>query len=278
MADDGYIPEAEPGREDKARHWRTAMGLQAVDGLAVSPYLEETAQRHVEGEISMGEVHALLKSYYEDKGARAGRDAARTEEADIVSARITEILGETAFSFRPGTLVAIHRRLFEGLRLADGSLYAGLVRQRNLGKAEWALGGDSVKYAPFADIEAFLEHDFSKEAQTGYAGLSLPQAIKRFSRFIADVWAVHPFREGNTRATAVFAIKYLQAMGFDVSNDMFKGHSDYFRDALARANYFNYPKGVDRETRFLEMFFRNLLMGEKNELRRRDLHVAMAPQ
>ena len=81
------------------------------------------------------------------------------------------------------------------------------------------------------------------------------------------------FGEGNTRTTAVFTIKYLRSMGFKVGNDIFAKNSWYFRNALVRANYKNVRKGIQQEPEHLEKFFRNLLMGEHNELKNRYLHV-----
>ena len=63
---DEYIRQRDPGKREKASAWRIAIGLQAVDGLTVSDYLRETAQRHIDGEISIEEVKKLIKTYYED--------------------------------------------------------------------------------------------------------------------------------------------------------------------------------------------------------------------
>ena len=89
------------------------------------------------------------------------------------------------------------------------------------------------------------------------------------ARFVSGIWQIHPFGEGNTRTTAVFAIKYLRSIGFCVENDLFANHSWYFRNALVRANYRNAVKGVEPDIRYLFRFFRNLLLGESNELKNR---------
>lgn len=62
-------------------------------------------------------------------------------------------------------------------------------------------------------------------------------------------------------------------MGFSIMNDMFCKHSWYFRNALIRANYRNYRRGVTPSLQFLERFFLNLLFGEHYELRNRDTHI-----
>jgi len=99
----------------------------------------------------------------------------------------------------------------------------------------------------------------------------MEEVIAHLSRFVSGIWQTHPFCEGNTRTTAVFTIKYLQSIGFKADNRMFEEHSWYFRNALVRANYKNVAKGISQDGHFLELFFRNLLMGENNELKNRYL-------
>ena len=86
-----YIRQSEPHKREKGYAWQTAIGLQAVDGLKPSEYLKEKARQHIEGDITIDEVKQLVDSYYKSKVARSSSED-RTEEADKVSARITEIL------------------------------------------------------------------------------------------------------------------------------------------------------------------------------------------
>ncbi len=57
---DEYIRQGEPTQREKAGYWQTAIGLQAVDGLKVSGYLQETARRHIEGNITIDEARNLV--------------------------------------------------------------------------------------------------------------------------------------------------------------------------------------------------------------------------
>ena len=93
--------------------------------------------------------------------------------------------------------------------------------------------------------------------------------IEHIAKFVSGLLQIHPFGEGYTRTTAVFTIKYLRSIGFDVNNDIFAEHSWYFRNALVRANYKNVRKGIESNSDFLGLFFRNLMMGEHNELKNR---------
>ncbi len=266
---DEYLRQSEPHRSERAQSWKTAIGLQAVDGLKPSSYLLETARRHIEGDISIEEVKSLIDSYYQTQASRT-QDSAMTEEADKVSANIAELLNEKTFTFSPMGYISIHRRIFNGV-----FKFAGSLRDYNISKKEWVLRGDTVLYASAAELRMTLDYDFEQETRFDYRSLSPSEMIVHFARFISGLWQIHPFGEGNTRTTAVFAIKYLRSMGFDVNNDLFAAHSWYFRNALVRANYRNYQKKIEPDFQFLEQFFRNLLLGEQNELKNRYLLIQL---
>lgn len=262
-----YIKQGEPDRAEKSEAWKTAIGLQAVDGLNTSAYLLDTAKEHIEGKITIDEAQKRIYSYYEQRTTRTEIEN-ETKEADIVSARITKLLGEKAFQFSPAEWLMIHRRLFEGV-----FSHAGQVRQYNITKKEWVLNGDTVIYADWNSIKDTLDYDFSTEKQFSYEGLSVDGAVKHLAKFASDIWQIHPFGEGNTRATAVFMIKHMKTFGFRVNNDAFEKNSWYFRNALVRANYNNIQKGIHSTTKFLEMFFFNLLLDTNYELKNRYMHI-----
>ena len=234
-----YIVQGEPEKSEKAKIWQTAIGLQDVDGLKPSEYLIKTAEQHIEGDITISEVKGLIDSYYESKGVRLDVEQKSTEEADKVAARITEILSEKSFSFTPDFLVRIHQRLFSGV-----FEHAGQFRQKNISKREWILDWDTVTYSGFDMIRQTLDYDFTQEKGTDYPSMTADQAIKRICKFVSGIWQIHPFAEGNTRTTAVFAMKYLQTFGFKPDNTIFRDHSWYFRNALVRANYNEFYKGI----------------------------------
>ena len=196
-------------------------------------------------------------------------DDERTEEADKVSLRIAEILSETAFSFSPNEYIAIHRKLFQGIYN-----HAGKIRDYNITKKEWVLDGATVMYGSASELRATLEYDFSQEKDFSYKGLSMDEIIHHLAVFISRLWQIHIFGEGNTRTTAVFFIKYLRTLGFAATNDIFAENAWYFRNALVRANYTNLQKGIYETTEYLELFLRNLLLNEQNELQNRNLHIS----
>ena len=262
-----YIKQGEPGKTEKSEAWQTAIGLQAVDGLKTSDYLLDTAKEHIEGNITIDEAQKRIQSYYEQRVERTEIEE-ETKEADIVSARIAKLLGEKSFQFSPAEWMSIHRRLFDGV-----FKHAGQARTYNITKKEWILNGDTVIYADYSSIRDTLDYDFATEKNFSYEKLSVEAAVKHLAKFASDIWQIHPFCEGNTRATAVFMIKYMQTFGFRVNNEAFQKNSWYFRNALVRANYNNLQKGIHSTTKFLEMFFDNLLLETNYELKNRYMHV-----
>ena len=261
-----YIKESEPAKRDKCYAWHTAIGLQAVDGLKTSEYLMHTAVRNIEGEISFEEANALLQTYYEENPTHDASD--RTEEADKVSARIAALLSERAFSFAPNEYLSIHRKLFTGIYPL-----AGCIRDYNITKKEWVLNGATVLYGSATELRAMLDYDFSEEKKFSYKNLSMDEMIHHLAVFVSRLWQIHVFGEGNTRTTAVFFIKYLRTLGFDVTNDIFAENAWYFRNSLVRANYNDLKNGIYETTEFLEVFLRNLLLNEKHPLHNRTLHI-----
>ena len=259
-----YIRQGEASQYEKAQAWKTAIGLQAVDGLTPSAYLVDLAKKNIEGQMSLQALHTLLENYYESYPNQQDR----TAEADIVSLRISELLLEKAFSFTPNEYLSIHRQLF-----TDIYPHAGSIRDYNITKKEWILDGDTVTYGSVSELGTTLLYDIEQEKEFSYANLDISETIRHLATFVARLWQIHVFGEGNTRTTAVFFIKYLRTLGFTVTNDMFANYAWYFRNALVRANYQNLKLGVYRTTEYLECFLRNLLLDEDHELSNRSMHI-----
>lgn len=269
---DEYIRQGEPDQQEKAGYWQTAIGLQAVDGLKVSDYLQDTARKHIEGDITIDEARELVNQYYITKTAHDAHDDDK-EEADRVSSNIVKVLSSHTFDFTTGGYQSVHRRVFEGVMK-----HAGEFRTYDITKKEWVLEGDTVRYLNWEDLRRAIDYDLEQERNFSYKGLSSDEIVAHVSKFTSGLWQIHAFGEGNTRTTAVFVILYLRSIGFDVENDLFAKHSGYFRNALVRANYKNVRNGIDYTPIYLERFFRNLLLGEQWDLRNRYLHIHPAAE
>gem|GEM_PF-905321 len=247
----------------------TGTGLQDVDNLKNSAYFKKESERYIKGEISLDELDDIISEYYESKPPVEDR----SEEADKIAIRIGKLISEDSFSFTVGQYLSIHSFLFKGV-----IRNAGMLRKYNFTKEEWILDGASVIYGDYRELEATLQYDFSVEKHFDYSGISIDEVIDHLAIFVANLWQIHAFEEGNTRTTAVFFIKYLRSLGFDVTNDTFSNNAWYFRNALARANYNNISKGIVADRSYLLLFLRNLLLGEKNKLQNRDLHIGSSEE
>ena len=264
---DEYLRQGEPSQKESAENWKTAIGLQAVDGLQPSAYLIDVAKRNIEGEITLDETRKLIDSYYQSKTVRTPKDEDE-EEADKVSANIAKILASKTFAFNTNGYVSLHRRIFEGV-----FKHAGEIRQYDISKKEWVLEGDSVNYLNWEDLRRALDWDIEQEKNFSYKGLTDDEKIEHIAKFISGIWQIHAFREGNTRTTAIFTIQYLRSLGYKVNNEMFAKHSWYFRNALVRANYRNINKDIEYSPIYLVRFFRNLLLKDGWVLKNRYLHI-----
>lgn len=262
-----YIKQIEPDKKDKIFAWNTAIGLQNVDGLTVSKYLVDIATKNIEDEISIEEAKDLINKYYQSNKDINLEN--KMEVADKVSVNIVEILYENAFSLTPNEYISIHRRLFTGIYN-----HAGKIRNFNITKKEWVLDGNTVIYDSALELRRTLEYDISQEKNFSYKGLGIDEIIKHLSLFISNLWQIHIFQEGNTRTTAVFFIKYLRTLGFNVTNDIFAKNAWYFRNALVRANYSDIASNIHETTEYLELFLRNLLLNENNVLSNRMMHIS----
>lgn len=264
---DEYLRQGEPSQKESAENWKTAIGLQAVDGLQPSAYLIDVAKRNIEGEITLDETRKLIDSYYQSKTVRTPKDEDE-EEADKVSANIAKILASKTFAFNTNGYVSLHRRIFEGV-----FKHAGEIRQYDISKKEWVLEGDSVNYLNWEDLRRALDWDIEQEKNFSYKGLTDDEKIEHIAKFVSGIWQIHAFREGNTRTTAIFTIQYLRSLGYKVNNEMFAKHSWYFRNALVRANYRNINKDIEYSPIYLVRFFRNLLLKDGWVLKNRYLHI-----
>ena len=226
----------------------TGSGLQDVDGISNSPYFINQSQRYIKGEISLDELDKIINSYYKTKP----KTKERNDEADKVSIRIAKLISDDSFTFTVGQLLTIHKYLFNGILKNSGKL-----RTYNFTKSEWILDGASVTYGDYKSLKDTLQYDFELEKEFDYKNLSIDETIEHLAIFISNLWQIHVFEEGNTRTIAVFVIKYLRSLGFDVTNDTFAKNAWYFRNALVRANYTNISKGITEDRSYLILHIAN---------------------
>ena len=247
--------------------WDMAIGLQKVDNLTPSKYLEKLANDNIEGNLTIYEVEKSLQEYYIEKENKKEIDKNELE-CDFVSARIVELLNEDKFDLSVNYLKYVHKFLFQ-----DVYEFAGEFRKVDFLKHEKILNNDSVAYADYNLLKESLEYDIYKELEKNYKEMNIVEVINSISNFSSSLWQIHPFREGNTRTVAVFVEKYLIDLGYNVDNSLFKDKSIYFRNALVRSNYFNNYLKIEKDNSYLIKFYENLLLGKSNNLQSKDLIV-----
>ena len=262
-----YIETEIPKNYVKQSQWDMAIGLQEVDSLKPSKYLEKLLQENVTGEKTIYEVEKELKEYYTEK--EKNNDVNHNEfECDLVSTRIVELLQEDSFELSIDYLKYVHKYLFQ-----DVYEFAGIFRKVDFSKHERILNNDSVAYGDHKLLEQSLDYDITLEKNKNYKEMNIVDVINNITDFSSRIWQIHPFREGNTRTTALFIEKYLVSLGYNVDNTLFKDKSVYFRNALVRSNYFNNYLNIKEDNSFLIKFYENLLLGKNNNLHSKDLIV-----
>ena len=262
-----YTEETKPEGYVKQLEWDMAIGLQEVDNLKPSKYLEKLLGENVSGNLTIKQVEEELREYYIEKDKK--QELNHNElECDFVSTRIVELLQIDNFELSVDYLKYIHKYLFQ-----DVYEFAGEFRNIDFSKHEKILNNDSVAYGDCKTLKESLEYDISLEKEKNYKDMSVVEVINNITKFSSSIWQVHPFREGNTRTTALFIEKYLISLGYEVDNTLFKDKSVYFRNALVRSNYFNNYLNIKEDSSYLVKFYENLLLGKNNNLHSQDLIV-----
>ena len=262
-----YTEETKPKGYVKQLEWDMAIGLQEVDNLKPSKYLEKLLGENVNGNLTIKQVEEELREYYIEKDKK--QELNHNElECDFVSTRIVELLQIDNFELSVDYLKYIHKYLFQ-----DVYEFAGEFRNIDFSKHEKILNNDSVAYGDCKTLKESLEYDISLEKGKKYKKMNIVEVINNITKFSSSIWQVHPFREGNTRTTALFIEKYLISLGYNVDNTLFKDKSVYFRNALVRSNYFNNYLNIKEDSSYLVKFYENLLLGKNNNLHSKDLIV-----
>ena len=204
-----YKEKTYPKGYIKQLQWDMAIGLQQVDNLKPSKYTNKIKEKNILGELTLKEVEQSLREYYTTKEKQKDINHNKLE-CDFVSMRIVELLEQDNFELSVDYLKYIHKHLFQ-----DVYEFAGEFRKIDFSKHEKILNNDSVAYGDCKTLIEALEYDISLEKEKNYKDINIVEVIKNFTDFTSSIWQVHPFREGNTRTTAVFIYKYLNSLGFN---------------------------------------------------------------
>lgn len=161
-------------------------------------------------------------------------------ESNIVFLKLSQI-GEIEKIFENGfdynSLKSLHKYIF-------GEIYdwAGKEREVEIVKHEKVLGGLSVTYTFPTEIAKSANKCIKNLNTTDWNRLKINDKAKQFSRCTAELWQIHPFREGNTRTIITFACEFANKNGFPMDKELLSEHAGYTRDALVIASIGKYSE------------------------------------
>lgn len=121
----------------------------------------------------------------------------------------------------------VHRYIFCNLYE-----WAGSIRTINIYKEESVLGGVSLVYSDVSEIDHQIKMIIDNLNSIEWSELSIEDTVPLFSDLIAQLWLVHPFREGNTRAIMRFAGLFANAKGFPINSKLLRDNANYVRKSL----------------------------------------------
>lgn len=169
-------------------------------------------------------------------------------EAEYTSLRLAELVTkESASRFDFAALCNMHRYIFQ-----DIYEWAGKIRVINIEKSEPALGGISIEYSDCFDIETDVKSVLDEMNNYPWDKVSIEEAAVIFSKYLTELWKVHPYREGNTRTVITFCSLFIESKGFYIDSDLFKDNAQYMRTALVAAGAIFSDLGDKRKPEYLE--------------------------
>ncbi len=155
-----------------------------------------------------------------------------TIEAEYTSTRLKELIENPIIgNFDFDHLCRMHYYIFQDLY--D---WAGQPRIINIEKSEPVLGGISIEYSEFQDIKITASSLLAKMKAVDWGKSSLNEKAESLSKYMAELWKVHIFREGNTRTIVTFICQYTESKGFVLDTELFEKNSVYVRNALVAAS------------------------------------------
>ena len=155
-------------------------------------------------------------------------------EAEYTTIRLAElVIGESVSRFDFAALCDMHHYIFQ-----DIYEWAGKIRVINIEKSEPALGGISIEYSDCFDIVKDATYVLDKMNHFTWEKCPIDEVAKIFSKYLAELRKVHPYREGNTRTVITFCSQFIESKGFYIDSDLFKDHAQYMRTALGCGNRF----------------------------------------
>lgn len=176
------------------------------------------------------------------------REVLSCMEAEYTSIRLAELVtGESVSRFDFAALCDVHHYIFQ-----DIYEWAGEIRVINIEKSEPALGGISIQYSDCLDIVKDAAFILDQMNHCTWEKVPIDEVAKIFAEYLAELWKVHPYREGNTRTIITFCSQFIESKGFYIDSVLFTDHAQYMRTALVAANALFSDLGDKRKPEYLQ--------------------------
>lgn len=184
-------------------------------------------------------------------------------ETDIGYVKIINA-GELAQnSFNMDFLKRIHKHIFE-----DVFDWAGEFRTIPIYKREVVIPGVSLEYSMPENIERDLSEQMDILNSRNWENKNVGEITRTFTKDLARIWRVHPFRDGNTRTVLTFASIFAREHDFEMdmseilnqltrqvdSEGIIRNYSVRDRFVLAALDEENHP-----EPQYLEWIIRRAI-------------------
>lgn len=163
------------------------------------------------------------------------QDSLDDYENTVVNLSLLKLINEDYKIEHTSDIFDIHRRLF-----SEVYEWAGKARIINIEKTEPVLDGLSVQYEIASNIKKALNHIHNQYFDKLWSTYGSTSLIYELTRYIASIWKIHPFREGNTRAISTYMVFFLKRHGFSLDEKLLKTHAAYVRNALVMASLGEY--------------------------------------
>nr|WP_300005260.1 Fic family protein [Tissierella sp.] len=187
-------------------------------------------------------------------------DTINSLEADFSSSRLKDIIQEgVEGDFDLEHLMNVHYIIFQ-----DIYDWSGQTRTIDIEKSESLLGGISIEYSKHQNIEKDIKCVLSDMKSIKWIELGIDDIAELFSKYLSQLWKVHPFREGNTRTIITFCSMYAEKQGFKLDTDLLKDNSNYVRTALVASNAIFDDLGDKSNTDYIIKIIKDAIKAARN--------------
>lgn len=126
------------------------------------------------------------------------------------------------------------------------------------------------------DIAKDAKYVLSEMNAYDWQTASFENIAMSFSNYMAKLWKIHLYREGNTRTIVTFCCMFIEAQGIYIESDLFKDNASYMRSALVAANAIFHDLGDLRKPDYLYRIVQDALEKGKSMSRKVENYIRKA--